>query len=66
MYSSREEGHVMDMDGIHNEPEKVQRIGDWLSPMDLHQLRFFIGLTSFYNHATSMSTLMIPFKDSNN
>ena len=41
-------GHVIDTDGISTVPDKVQRIPEWPSPVDLHQLPSFIGLTSYY------------------
>ena len=41
-------GHVIDCKGIHMDPEKVRTINDWLTPVDLHDLRSFLGLAAYY------------------
>ena len=41
-------GHVIDADGVHTDPDKVRRIQEWPVPRDLHQVRSFVGLTSYY------------------
>ena len=39
-------GHVISKDGIAINPERVQAIFDWTPPMNVTQLRSFLGLAS--------------------
>jgi hypothetical protein len=41
-------GHVVDSDGIHTDPEKVKKIQEWATPSSVHDVRVFLGLTSYY------------------
>ena len=41
-------GHIIDGDGIHTDPDKIRTIQDWPTPSDLHEVRVFLGLTSYY------------------
>ena len=41
-------GHLIDVDGIHPNPEKVQAIKDFPKPMVVTSLRGFIGMASWY------------------
>ena len=41
-------GHVVSKEGIATDPEKVKAIKEWPQPKDLHELRSFYGLCSYY------------------
>ena len=41
-------GHVIDAEGVHTDPDTVQRIQECLIPKDLHHVWSFVGLTSYY------------------
>ena len=41
-------GYVIDSEGVHVDPEKIQVIKDWPSPRNLIELRSFLGLANFY------------------
>lgn len=40
-------GHIIDRDGLHVDPRKVQAINDWPIPQNITQLRAFLGLANF-------------------
>ena len=42
-------GYVIDSEGVHVDPEKIQVIKDWLALRNLIELRSFLGLASFYH-----------------
>jgi hypothetical protein len=41
-------GHVVSKDGIRPDPAKVAAVQDWPVPSNVHQMRQFLGLTSYY------------------
>ena len=41
-------GHVVSAKGISMEPSKTKAITDWPIPVDIHELRSFIGLANYY------------------
>ena len=41
-------GYIIDEQGVHVDPAKVQVIRDWPSPTTLTELRSFLGLANFY------------------
>jgi hypothetical protein len=41
-------GHVLSAKGIAVDPNKVKDILEWSSPTIVHQVRSFLGLTSYY------------------
>ncbi|XP_059068585.1 uncharacterized protein LOC131859077 [Cryptomeria japonica] len=41
-------GHVISAEGVHMDPNKVKAIVDWPTPVNLTQLRGFLGLCGFY------------------
>ncbi|GKB91606.1 retrovirus-related pol polyprotein from transposon TNT 1-94, partial [Tanacetum coccineum] len=41
-------GHVIDSQGIHVDPAKVEFIKDWASPKTATEIRQFLGLASYY------------------
>ncbi|GJR78686.1 putative reverse transcriptase domain-containing protein [Tanacetum coccineum] len=41
-------GHVIDSEGIHVDPTKIESIRDWESPKTLREIRQFLGLAGYY------------------
>nr|GEV04987.1 putative reverse transcriptase domain-containing protein [Tanacetum cinerariifolium] len=41
-------GHVIDSQGIHVDPAKIESIKDWASPKTATEIRQFLGLTDYY------------------
>nr|GFA44488.1 putative reverse transcriptase domain-containing protein [Tanacetum cinerariifolium] len=41
-------GHVIDNQGIHVDPAKIESVKDWASPMSPMEIRQFLGLTGYY------------------
>ncbi|GJU52175.1 putative reverse transcriptase domain-containing protein [Tanacetum coccineum] len=41
-------GHVIDSEGIHVDPAKIQSIKDWTSPKSPTEIRQFLGLAVYY------------------
>ena len=40
-------GYIIDEQGVHVDPAKIQVIRDWPSPTTLTELRSFLGLANF-------------------
>ena len=41
-------GHIISKDGIRMDPDKLKIIQEWPQPLNLHELRSFIGMCSYY------------------
>ncbi|GKC65724.1 putative reverse transcriptase domain-containing protein [Tanacetum coccineum] len=41
-------GHVIDSEGIHIDPAKIESIKDWASPKSPTEIRQFLGLAGYY------------------
>ena len=41
-------GHIVSSEGISADPTKTQRIREWPTPCNLHDVRSFLGLCSYY------------------
>lgn len=41
-------GHVISAEGVRTDPEKVSAVKNWKCPNDVHQLRSFLGLCTYY------------------
>ncbi|GKC34129.1 putative reverse transcriptase domain-containing protein [Tanacetum coccineum] len=41
-------GHVIDSEGIHVDPAKIESIKDWASPKTPTEIRQFLGLSGYY------------------
>ena len=41
-------GYIIDTEGVHVDPIKIQIIWDWPSPKTFTELRSFLGLANFY------------------
>ncbi|GJR68812.1 putative reverse transcriptase domain-containing protein [Tanacetum coccineum] len=44
-------GHVIDSEGIHVDPAKIESIKDWTSPKSPTEIRQFLGLAGYYRSA---------------
>jgi hypothetical protein len=42
-------GYIMDEQGVHVDPTKIQVIHDWSAPKTMTELCSFLGLTNFYH-----------------
>nr|XP_029711533.1 uncharacterized protein K02A2.6-like [Aedes albopictus] len=53
--------HVIDQDGLHKDPEKVQAIMDVKPPKDVKEVRAFVGLANYYaKFCPSLAQYMKP------
>ncbi|GJX16278.1 putative reverse transcriptase domain-containing protein [Tanacetum coccineum] len=53
-------GHVIDSEGIHVDPAKIESIKDWTSPKSPTEIRQFLGLAGYYRRfieGTAYSTV---------
>ena len=41
-------GHVVSGEGIATDPEKIEKVRDWPQPQNLHDVKAFYGLCSYY------------------
>ncbi|GKG05638.1 putative reverse transcriptase domain-containing protein, partial [Tanacetum coccineum] len=41
-------GHVVNRDGIHIDPSKVESVKNWKTPESSTEIRSFLGLTGYY------------------
>ncbi|GJV54973.1 putative reverse transcriptase domain-containing protein [Tanacetum coccineum] len=41
-------GHVIDSEGVHVDPAKIEKIKDWASPKTPTEIRQFLGLAGYY------------------
>ena len=41
-------GHVVDRDGVHTDPKKVEAIQQWAIPKRVKEVRAFLGITGYY------------------
>ena len=41
-------GHVISQDGVEVQPEKTAAVEEWPVPSNIHELRSFLGLASYY------------------
>nr|GEV84406.1 putative reverse transcriptase domain-containing protein [Tanacetum cinerariifolium] len=47
-------GHVIDSQGIHVDPAKIESIKDWASPKTPTEIRQFLGLAGYYRRTKCM------------
>jgi hypothetical protein len=43
-------GHIISNEGISMDPEKIKAIVDWPQPKDIHEVKSFLGLATYYRH----------------
>ena len=54
-------GHIVSAAGIGADPAKCQQVRDWPVPRDLHEVRSFVGLCSYYRrHIQGFTELAAP------
>ena len=54
-------GHIVSAAGICADPAKCQQVQDWPVPRDLHEVRSFVGLCSYYRrHIQGFTELAAP------
>ena len=57
-------GHIISVDGVRVDPEKIRAIVDWPTPTNLTQLKGFLGLCGFYRRFFKrFSQLAAPLTD---
>lgn len=57
-------GYVVSADGLSVDESKVDAVKQWPIPRNIHEVRSFHGLVSFYRHfIPNFSTIMAPITD---
>ena len=57
-------GHIISKDGISMDPDKLKIIQEWPQPLNLHELRSFIGMCSYYRRFIEKNSIMVgPLHD---
>jgi hypothetical protein len=57
-------GHVISLEGISVDPNKVQEVLDWKPPRTVHQVHSFLGLAGYYRRfIPNFSKIAKPITD---
>ena len=62
-------GHIVNSEGIHTDPAKVEKIKNCSSPRNIHELRSVMGMFSYYrrfiNHFSELAKPLITLTEGN-
>ncbi|KAF8790657.1 Retrovirus-related Pol polyprotein like [Argiope bruennichi] len=54
-------GHIISWEGVRTDPDKISAVKDWNCPTDVHQLRSFLSLCTYYGKfVKNFSTIARP------
>ncbi|KAF8793549.1 Retrovirus-related Pol polyprotein like [Argiope bruennichi] len=54
-------GHIISAEGVRTDPDKISAVRHWTCPTDVHQLRNFLGLCTYYQKfVKNFSTIARP------
>ena len=54
-------GHVVDSEGLHPNPDKVEAVAEALRPRNVQELKSFLGLLTYYDKfLPNLSTILVP------
>ena len=57
-------GYIIDKDGVHKDPEKVEAMKNMPAPRNVSELRSFIGFVNYYGRfIKNLSTILKPLHD---
>lgn len=55
-------GHVINKQRLHKEPEKIKSTVDCLHPKNISELKFYLGMVSYYGKfIKNVSNMVEPF-----
>ena len=57
-------GHIVSVDGIHTDPDKISRIQSWPIPTNINELRVYLGFAGYYRRfVRNFSKIAKPLND---
>ncbi|GFX57866.1 hypothetical protein TNCV_3068331 [Trichonephila clavipes] len=52
-------GHIISAEGVRTDPDKISAVKDWNCPSDVHQLRSFLDLCTYYRKFDTLTSAPI-------